>query len=113
MRRSIPHEVLVAKIHEASRLAGESEQLRRRLRNLLPNRLNALKAQHQRGISASLAMRRALDDPEYHAAIEELLETGFAARQARVEMETHRMLHAARQSLRSFARAAIESGRAP
>lgn len=93
---------LIETILSFGRAARESQQVARRLSNLLAQRLHSLKLEHQRQNSAAKAERLALNDPRYLTFIEEVLTLNAAARSDRIQYETHMMLFEARRSRRSL-----------
>jgi len=98
------NEKVIQTIHSYASRSQESRQVARRLRELLPARLQAIKARYAHQKPLTRAERQALLDPDYQKHLSELLEIRNEAMEARVQYETHLMLFYARQSLRAFHR---------
>lgn len=114
MRREIPNEILVRLVQRFAATATETRQVARRLSDLMPTRLAAIKSEHRRLAGAAAAERRALSDQRWLDLIEELVDMESRSHQARVQYETHLMLFEARRSLRGVrARLPSRSGRLP
>lgn len=86
------HELSALSVHWA-KVAQDARQVARRVRELLPRRLQEIHRQKLAGggLSAGRALRRALRDPEYLAHIEESVGLAHRWRQARVMWEVKRM----------------------
>lgn len=80
----------------------EIHQVSKRMKTLLPDSLLSLKANHRPGNSAARAERLARTDQEYLRLIDEYVELYGKGLEARIQYETHKMLHSARQSMRFF-----------
>ena len=98
-------EELLQRIHAFAADAQAARQLVTRLRRLLPDRLRELTRELRlvakaAGEGAAHAERLALTDPRYDTFVAELMEMTGRAAAARVEYETHVMLHQARRSAR-------------
>jgi hypothetical protein len=101
MNRYLEHDVLVAQISKNASEAADARQIARRLRTLLPSRLNEIKAHYCRqGSGASKSLRYALADQRYGELVSELVKVSHQALRARISYESHAMLHAARASSR-------------
>lgn len=93
-------ERLQRRIREQAELRFEARQVFRRLKQLLPTRLKALKyALAKTHRKMALSERYALVSSEYLSYIDELTEVLHQAQAARVQYETHLMLIQARQTL--------------
>jgi len=101
---SISQSELGKKIGRFASRAQDGRQVASRLRQLLPTRLNSLKAKHQRGCGGGRALRLALQDREYVGKLDEFVAVRSDALEARIAYETHVMLQNARSSIRAFNR---------
>jgi len=105
MKLDIYHDTLVAEIKKQAKIAVESNQIARRLKELLPKRLYQIKRDQDRERQQRRAtMRLALTHKDYEKFLQEYVQVAAAAREARIQYETHLMLVYARQSLRAFRR---------
>lgn len=84
--------------------AVDAKQISRRLRALLEARLKELIRAHatSAGCTQARAERLALVDPRYLNYVNELVLLSGQAARARIQYETHLMLHQARRSLARF-----------
>lgn len=103
MNLQLSHEMLVKRIARNAGVSLECRQVAKRLRELLPTRLQTLKERY-RDLTAARAQRQSLVDPDFVAHVEELVTMRHNALEARVQYETHVMLVQARQTLRAFQR---------
>jgi hypothetical protein len=92
-----------------SRKAVEAEQVARRLKQLLPQRLKLIHGRLRKQFGYTKALRQALVDQSYRIYIEELVEIRHEALHAKIRRETHLMLYNARQSMQSFQKAKREA----
>lgn len=98
-------ERLIRIISSKGRLAVDLRQLDKRLKSLLPSRLESIKKKYQEsGKPARKAGLMALVDDEYLSHVEEMLKMSASAREHHIQYETYLMLFKARQSLNSFHR---------
>lgn len=105
MKPILTHENLMEIIRLQGTRAREFQQVRRRLHTLLPERLRQIKRDRQGGgVSAGMAERQALTDPQYLAAVEEYLTILGDGLSCQIQFETHMMLLDARRSLRAWHR---------
>ena len=96
------HRELIRTIQESASQARDARQVKRRLRSVLPARLQDLT---RRGDSTvARAQRVALTDPRYQSYLEEIAEIGHQSLASRVNYETHMMLHDARRSFNRLQR---------
>lgn len=102
--RATGHEEIVQKIRIFARAAQEASQVAKRLRKLLPTRLEQLYRNGSAERRGGRAMREALTDQRYKAHVEELVAMTAEARTARIQYETHLMLVEARRSMRALIR---------
>lgn len=72
------------------------------MKKLLPDSIQTLKAVHRRDNSAAKAERLASNDPEYLDLIHRYITIFQRGLEARIQLETHRMLLSARQTMRGF-----------
>ena len=100
MKVSISHLELVYYIQKQGREAFEGRQFAKRLKTLLPMRLESIKKEIQGRLPSGRARYRALVDKRFLGHIEELVEISSNAVEARMQYETHKMLVQARKSLR-------------
>jgi hypothetical protein len=109
MRSTMPQDQLTRLITRYSRAAQEARQVAGRLAQLLDVRFTEIKKDHTRGdaggeaCKGADAVRRALVDPRWLETVDELVDLHARACEARVQYETHLMLHEARRSMRAFA----------
>ncbi len=94
-------------IAHLGRKSIEANQIARRLRHLLPERLRDIHRDLKSRFGYSKALRLALVDRRYEKHIEELVDIRHAALDAKIRREAHLMLFKARQSLQSFERAQL------
>lgn len=102
MNIMLPETDLNHHVRDQGHLARDARQISRRLRKLLPVRLQEIKNRFRPGHSAAKAERLALTDPTYIQAIKEYLDIQSDGHEARIQYETHLMLVNARKSLRVF-----------
>ena len=99
-------ERLIRIISNKGHLAVDLRQLDKRLRTLLPARLDTIKKRYQEsGRTSKKAELMALTDAEYLSHLDEMIRIAASARENRVQYETYLMLYKARQSLNSFNKA--------
>lgn len=80
-------------ISEQGRFAIEFRQIYKRMRELLPNRLQQLISEYRQQQGVARARRSALLDPRYSSYIDQLVDIGARAHLARVQHETHLMYY--------------------
>ena len=77
---------------------AKTRQVAKRLKELLPTRLDQMKRKYQKNFSASKALRLALRDPQYLKYLKEYLDLSEKAQHKRILWETHNMLYHARKT---------------
>jgi len=96
---------LIGLIKQQSSQAQQARQVANRLRSLLPLRFKEIKSRYLRqSKKGASAERHALADKSYEEMLFELAAINSQAHAAKINYETHQMLHMARQSLRLFHR---------
>lgn len=86
-------------ISEQGRFAIEFRQVHRRMRELIPQRLQQLVTEYrQREQRIARARRLALLDPRYLSYIDQLVDIGARAQLAKIQHETHLMYYAIQRS---------------
>lgn len=109
MRLTMPQIELIQALQLFSRESRELRQLVRRLKEVLPRRLENCK-QSATGKGAKKE-RLALTSSDYIQACKELVEMDYSYTHSLVQWETHRMLYAARQSQRLYQQALLRHKR--
>lgn len=82
----------------------DARQVAKRLRDLLPARLNKLQKSYRQSNPSAVSLRYALISNEYKDYLEELVQVNAEALHCKVQYETHMMLLHARQSLNRLRR---------
>ena len=106
-------ELLIEKIRRHAARSRESFQIAKRLEELFPQVLRALKRTAAGGLRGSKAERYALTHPDYLEKLEQYVDVLGESLNSRVQSETHRMLLQAWQSLNAFERARENAQRKP
>lgn len=102
MNRRMPQEELVKKISHYGSSSRERAQVTKRSKELLPTYLQQVKHSQSPQFKGAKALRNALNSEDYRKQVELYLNLLGQTMEARIQLETHRMLFQARQSLRRF-----------
>jgi len=104
MNLRLTHDQLTARIRSFAEAARDARQIAARLRQLMPDRFQALtRAPVGEGKeSVARRQRRAFISQNFEHLVGELVDTNAQAREARIQYETHMMLIDARRTLRAF-----------
>ena len=100
MKTTIPQEHLANIIRENGQRWKELQQVCHRVEELLPERLMGLKLSLAGSAKGSAALRQALCHSQYNSHLEEVADLKRECLSAKIQFETHLMLHQARTSLR-------------
>ena len=96
----MPQEELIKKISHYGISSRERAQVTKRSKELLPKYLNQAKNRQGPQFKGAKALRNALNSEEYLKQVELYLDLLGQTVEDRIQLETHRMLYQARQSLR-------------
>jgi hypothetical protein len=104
MNLRLTHDQLTARIRSFAEAARDARQIASRLRQLMPDRFQALSRKPSGDVKDSVAhrQRKALASSSFAHLVGELVDTNAQAREARIQYETHMMLIDARRTLRGF-----------
>jgi len=102
MDRRMPQEELVKKISHYGICSREQAQVTKRSKELLPTYLKQAQHRQRPQFKGAKALRNALNSDDYLKQVELYLDLLGQTVEARIQLETHRMLYQARQSLRRF-----------
>ena len=97
MNRYIPKEVLINKIIFFSKKSIENYQVLKRLKKLLPTRLEYIKQKYCNEYTKGKAQRLALQDSEYQEHLKEVIQIAYLSKKYRILWETYTMFYYARK----------------